>query len=274
FLSVPIERDIDVDLAARLAGMKTDDFKLLNPQMNKPMILAAATPQVLLPYDNANAFVRNLKGYRGRLSSWTAWVAPKTVRPGEAARQLGVNEGQLREINSIPARMLVKAGSTLVVPRTAHLSEDVSEEIADNATIQLAPDLPPVKRVTLKASRHGDTVTAVARRYRVSAAQVAQWNKVAVGARFKPGQIISVFVPAGSALAAAKQPQAIRPQVVVTPAGRPQVAAAPARVARPSVMAKTVRRSIVAKPAAKHIAPQRSVVATHRQAARATVASR
>jgi membrane-bound lytic murein transglycosylase D len=54
FLSVAIQRDMDVEVAARLARMTTDDFKALNPQMNKPVILAAGTPQVLLPYDNAD----------------------------------------------------------------------------------------------------------------------------------------------------------------------------------------------------------------------------
>ncbi|HEY4065788.1 MAG TPA: transglycosylase SLT domain-containing protein, partial [Burkholderiaceae bacterium] len=50
FLSVDIERDIDVALAAKLAGISLDEFKALNPQLNKPVILAAGTPQVLLPY--------------------------------------------------------------------------------------------------------------------------------------------------------------------------------------------------------------------------------
>jgi membrane-bound lytic murein transglycosylase D len=54
FVSVPIERDIDVALAAKLAGLSVDEFQQLNPQMNKPVILAAGTPRVLLPYDNAN----------------------------------------------------------------------------------------------------------------------------------------------------------------------------------------------------------------------------
>ena len=110
FLSVPIERDMDVDLAARLSGMTLDDFKALNPQMNKPVILAAGTAQVLLPYDNANLFVRRLPLHRGPLASWTAWVAPKTVRPAEAAKQVGMSEEQLREVNRIPPRMLVQAG--------------------------------------------------------------------------------------------------------------------------------------------------------------------
>ena len=86
--------------------------------MNKPIIIAAGTPQVLLPYDNANVFVRNIQQHRGPLASWTAWVANKTLRPAEAAKQLGISEATLREVNHIPPRMLIKAGSTLVVPRS------------------------------------------------------------------------------------------------------------------------------------------------------------
>jgi len=39
-------------------------------------------------------------------------------------------------------------------------------------------------------------VVAVARRHRVSADQVAQWNGVGTDARFRPGQIIVVYKPA------------------------------------------------------------------------------
>ncbi len=193
FLSVAIERDMDVEVAARLARMTTDDFKALNPQMNKPVILAAGTPQVLLPYDNADQFVRNIIAHRGPLATWTAWVAPKTLRPAEAARLVGMNEAQLREINRIPPRMLVKAGSTLLVPRSQTRQADVSGHIADNAMMSLAPDLPPLRKVSLKAGRN-DSVASLAKRYRVSAAQVAQWNGVATSAHFRTGQKLVVYV--------------------------------------------------------------------------------
>ncbi|MDE2092880.1 MAG: transglycosylase SLT domain-containing protein [Burkholderiales bacterium] len=193
FLAVPIDRDMDVAVAVKLAGMPLADFQTLNPQMNKPVILAAGTPQVLLPYDNANQFVRELPLHRGPLASWTAWVAPKTLRPADAAKRVGMSEAQLREINRIPPRMLVKAGSTLLVPRSASRETDVSSEIADNATMSLAPDAPPLRRMWLKAGRK-DSVASVARRYRVSALQVAEWNQVGAAAAFKPGQRIVVFV--------------------------------------------------------------------------------
>ena len=192
FLSVPIGRDIDVDLAVRLAGVSLDEFKTLNPQMNKPVILAAGTPQVLLPYDNASAFVRRLAEHRAPLASWTAWVAPKTMRPADAARAVGMSEATLREVNRIPPRMLVKAGSTLLVPRSALRHTDVASHLADHATMMLSPDAPARRRVVLKAGKT-DSVASIARRYRVKAAQVAEWNSVSTRARFKPGTSIVVY---------------------------------------------------------------------------------
>ena len=193
FLSVPIERDMDTTVAAQLAGMKLEDFHHLNPQMNKPVILAAGTPRVLLPYDNAAEFTRRLPLHRGALASWTAWVAPKTLRTAEVARQVGMSEESLREVNRIPQRMLVTAGSTLLVTRGEHRRADVSVQVADNASMTLAPDLPPLRRLSVKAGKH-DNVASVAKRYKVGAQQLAGWNSVAPGASFKPGQTVVVFV--------------------------------------------------------------------------------
>lgn len=194
FLSVPIERDIDVDLAARLADVSIEEFRYLNPQMNKPVILAAGTEQILLPYDNAQHFATALRGHRGPLATWTAWVATKTLRPADAAKQLGMSESTLREVNRIPPRMLIKAGSTLLVPRTARRDSDVTEQVADNAVLAFAPDRPPLKRLTLRAGKKGESVASVAKRYRVTSAQVAQWNKVSAKGQFKPGATIVVYV--------------------------------------------------------------------------------
>ena len=224
FVSVAIDRDIDLDLASRLAGLPIDEFKQLNPQMNKPVILAAGTPQVLLPYDGANQFVRSLGQHRGNLASWTAWVVPRTVKPVEAARLVGMDEAQLRAVNNIPKGMLVKAGSTLLVPRGAHRTEDVAEHIADHATLALAPDLPPLRKISFKAGKKGDSVAAVAQRYRVRPELVAQWNGTTVGARFKPGQAIAVMV--------ANKPTRVAAERAPAKAGSAKRLAKPAATAR------------------------------------------
>jgi membrane-bound lytic murein transglycosylase D len=246
FLSVPITRDLDVDLAAKLAGLSAEEFKQLNPQLNKPVVLAAGTPQVLLPYDNANEFVRNIQQHKGPMASWTAWVATRTLRPVDAARQLGVSEQLLRDVNRIPPRMLVKAGSTLLVPRTEQRAADVPEQVAENATIALAPDVPPPRKLTLKAGRKGETVASVARRYKVSAQQVAQWNDIAANGRFKPGHAITVFVPANSRFAAAPAASA---------ADQAEHAAAPAKGGRAGKQVAGARKATPHKHVATKKAP-------------------
>ena len=231
FVSVGLERDIDVALAARLAGLSLEEFKQLNPQMNKPVILAAGTPQVLLPYDAANRFLHAIGAHRGTLASWTAWVAPKTVTPAVAARLAGMGEPELRELNSIPKGMLVKAGSTLLVSRNAQLVADVSTQVADNATLALTPERPPLRQLKFKAGAKGDSVAAVAKRYRVSAEQVAQWNNTSESARFKPGQAVLVMV-------------AIKAKASGTEAARSRQktqAAAPKRLTKPATTARSPR---------------------------------
>ncbi|WP_442776574.1 transglycosylase SLT domain-containing protein [Sphaerotilus montanus] len=204
FVSVPIRRDMDVAVAARLAGLGLEEFKALNPQMNKPVILAAGTPQVLLPYDNADGFVRRLADHRGPLASWTAWTAPSTMRTADVARLTGMAEETLRDINRIPPKMLVKAGSTLLVLRSEHRVQDVPEHIADNAHMALAPDVPPLRKVAIKA-RKGDTVLALAKRYRVTAAQIAQWNRIDDGTRFKKAQSLVIWQPVKEAGASRRE---------------------------------------------------------------------
>ena len=213
FQSVTISRDIDLVLAARLAEVPLDDFKALNPSINRPVILAAGTPQILMPWDNAEVFQRNLEAHPGRLASWTVWVAPTTMRPAEAAKRVGMSEAELRSVNAIPQRMVIRAGSTLLVPRAHHMVADVTERVADNGQMSLAPEVVQ-KRTVLRAGK-GDSVANVARRYKLDAAQVAQWNKVNVGASFKPGQKIVIFqtpsarkrpnVSAAASLAASKK---------------------------------------------------------------------
>jgi membrane-bound lytic murein transglycosylase D len=92
--------------------------------------------------------------------------------------------------------MVVKTGSTLLVPRAAHTTADVTEHLADHANLLLSPEGGPARKVSFKAGKNGDSVAAVAKRYRVSAEQVAQWNQVPANARFKAGQTITVMTTA------------------------------------------------------------------------------
>jgi membrane-bound lytic murein transglycosylase D len=200
FQSVEITRDIDVELAARLADVTVADFRALNPSARQPVILAAGTPQILLPWDNAEVFKRNALAYAdGQYASWTAWTVPTNMSAAAAAQRVGMSEADLRSANSIPPRMLIRAGSTLIVPRTAKMQQDVASHIADNAQLSLTPE--NITRRTLVKAGKKDSVATIARRYKLSAANVAEWNDVGRNAAFKAGQQVVVYLPVRAAAA-------------------------------------------------------------------------
>jgi membrane-bound lytic murein transglycosylase D len=82
------------------------------------------------------------------------------------------------------------------VPRSAKMNQDVSDHIADEGQLNLAPEV-VTRRTTVRAGKR-DTVESIAHRYRLSAVQVADWNNTSAAAAFKPGQHVVLFLPVRS----------------------------------------------------------------------------
>lgn len=191
FDTVTLEKDMDVALAARLAEVSEAEFRALNPSMHRPVILAAGSPQILLPWDNAAIFKRNLQYHIGPLASWTAWAVPSHMRTADIAKRFGMPETDLRSLNQIPPSMLVKAGSTLLVPRASEHQAEVPEHLADNGQVQFQPEV--VRQRGSAKARKGETVTSLARRLNVEASDLMQWNRLSAGQVLKAGQNLVVY---------------------------------------------------------------------------------
>ena len=143
FVAVDVGSDIDVALAIKLAEIPEDEFHSLNPSFNKPVILSNANQQILLPFGHAEIFQANLKKYTKPLSTWTAIKVSKTESVDQAAKTLGVDADALRQVNGIPKGMRIKAGSTVIIPKTSAKVGDVSSSMADNASLSLEKPPPP-----------------------------------------------------------------------------------------------------------------------------------
>ena len=227
---------------------------MIRPRTVERVPSAERIAQILLPWDNAEVFQSNLDGYSGgRLASWTVWMAPTTMHPAEVAKRVGMSEAELRSVNAIPPRMVVRAGSSLLVPRSSRMMLDVSEKVADNGQMSLGPEI--VFKRTLVRARKGDTVGSVARRYKVSADQLAQWNKTSVSSRFKSGQQVVVMIAVratGSTPVGVHAKVSVPQKMAVQKAGARKTAPAKTTV-RTATTAKPSRRSAAAhKPVAHH----------------------
>jgi membrane-bound lytic murein transglycosylase D len=191
FVSVSKARDIDVSTAAKLAEMPLEDFRALNPSFNRPVILGATKPEILLPADKVDVFLGNLESYDKPLSTWMAYTVGKTERPAAIAARFGISEVALRDANRIPPKMRIRPGSTLLVPRPRHIMQDISAALASSASLSIEPDLPAFIRVT-HTVRKGESLGSIARRYRVTETQIRGWNKL--GASVSVGQRLSLQV--------------------------------------------------------------------------------
>ncbi|HYD97260.1 MAG TPA: transglycosylase SLT domain-containing protein [Noviherbaspirillum sp.] len=187
FVTIGKTRDIDVKVAAQLAELSIEEFKALNPQFNRPVIPAGSGTQILLPQSNAEKFKSNLARWGRALSSWTAHkVTNARESIASIAKKFGTTPEVIREANNIPPKMAVAAGSTVLVPRNDHAPDkDIAPELIDTARLVTAPDVPETRKIYVKVGKK-DNLASIAKRHRVSVAQIKSWNdlkqdKVAAG---------------------------------------------------------------------------------------------
>jgi len=150
FTTVAKTSDIDLAIAAQLAEMSIDEFKALNPQFKKPVIIGGAQTQILLPKENAEKFHVNLAQWGHALSTWTTHkITGARVSIASLASKFGTTPEILRQANNIPAQSRLKVGSTILVPKTSASSHtDIAESIIDNAVVAFEADRGIVKRTT------------------------------------------------------------------------------------------------------------------------------
>jgi membrane-bound lytic murein transglycosylase D len=142
FTTVDKTSDIDLAIAAQLAEMSVDEFKALNPQFKRPVITGEDGTKILLPQKNAEKFHLNLAQWGQALSTWTTHkITGAKESIASLASKFGTTPEIIRQANNIPAQTRLKAGSTILVPKTsASMHSDIAENIVDSAVMALEAD--------------------------------------------------------------------------------------------------------------------------------------
>jgi membrane-bound lytic murein transglycosylase D len=137
FTAVDKTSDIDLVIAAQLAELSVEEFKALNPQFNRPVITGGEQTKILLPQENAEKFHLNLAQWGRALSTWTTHkITGARESIAQLASRFGTTPDVIRQANNIPAKTRLKAGSTILVPKTsASVHSDIAEQVVDNAVM-------------------------------------------------------------------------------------------------------------------------------------------
>ncbi|WP_253206817.1 transglycosylase SLT domain-containing protein [Verticiella sp. GG226] len=107
FVTVARTDDIDVPLAARLAGMSVEEFTALNPAFKRGVISAAAQRPILLPVGQVDTFLANLDAHQGPL------VTPQAPVAASAPTRTARAQAPSRSARASHRTHRVRSGDTL-----------------------------------------------------------------------------------------------------------------------------------------------------------------
>jgi len=181
FEQITITQQIDVQLAARLAGISENEFNALNPAYHRPVIRVEESPRtLLLPATKIKTFVDNLENYDKALVSWRVYQ----VQPADTLQSLSsryrIAVAKLAEINGISARATLKKGQTLLVPRDGNGVRErtyLAYNLLKTSTGFPASARLPGTEHFVYIVRKGDTLQVIARRYGIDINSVRSSNK-------------------------------------------------------------------------------------------------
>jgi membrane-bound lytic murein transglycosylase D len=123
FVAVPTNKNIDIKLAAKLAGVPLEEFQSLNPAHSRPVIRADSAFSLLLPADKADTFRANLESNSQPLVSWQTYTLRSGDTLGRVATRHGISVAQLKQLNDISAHERIGPGSTLLVPASGNATQ-------------------------------------------------------------------------------------------------------------------------------------------------------
>jgi membrane-bound lytic murein transglycosylase D len=187
FAVIDIGSQIDLTVAAQLAGVSYDELIALNAGFNRWATDPGGPQRMLVPIDNADAFEAGLTTLPpdDRVPYLTHEVSKRETL-ATIAKQYGVSAAVIAKLNDLPGGR-VSAGETLKIPQ-------VSVRLPDKVLLAAArvdrpeSDLGRKQRQIVYRVRAGETLSSIARRHGMPVSTLAHLNNMEIGDSLVKGQ--------------------------------------------------------------------------------------
>ncbi len=186
FAVIQTSSQIDLKVAAKLAGTRYDELVALNPGYNRWATDPEGPHRLLVPIDAADAFETALKSVSAedRVPMIVHQVERRETLP-VIAHQYGVSAAVLEKINDLHGGR-VTAGDSLKIPQlTGQLPDKVL--LAASRVDRPETDVPGRKQIVYRV-RAGETLSSIARRHNMAVGTLARLNNMGAGDRVNTGQ--------------------------------------------------------------------------------------
>ena len=186
FVKVDAGGQIDLELAAELAGMSQEDFLAINPGFKRRVTDPDGPYQLLIPVANEQAFMEQLANLP---TEKRVPVVYYRVRTGDTLNKIGQRYGlsvsELRAMNNLRSN-LIHVGQELLLRGVNSKTSTASDNVA-----KVSSATNRTTRTGAYTVRSGDTLWDIARRYDVDANDLASYNKLD-NDTIKPGQKLKI----------------------------------------------------------------------------------
>ncbi len=188
---VDIGSQLDLALAAEMAGLSLEDLYVLNPGFNRWATPPDGPHALLLPIDKAEAFKQRLAQLpKEQRVKWVRHKIGSGETLGHIAKKYNTTVGALQRINEI-RNHVIRAGKHLLIPVASRQAGiyALSEE-------QRLKNKQNIKRQGTKIThkvRSGDTFWDLSQQYKVSVASLAKWNNMAPRDMLRPNQTLVIW---------------------------------------------------------------------------------
>jgi membrane-bound lytic murein transglycosylase D len=201
FRKVDIDGQIDLALAADMAGMKLESLYRLNPGYNQWATSPSGPHYLLLPTDKVAGFKQQLAALpKERRMRWIRHKIRFGDTLGGIARRYHTSVALLRRTNNLSGNT-IRAGHSLTVPvASKRLSRYSLSQAERRAATQHTPRQ---GSKVIYITRKGDTLWDIARSYNVSVKKLARWNAMSPRDTLKEKQKLVIWTKRGKRVASA-----------------------------------------------------------------------
>ena len=190
--AVDLGQQADLVLVAQMAEVPIDVLFTLNPGYNRWATSPDGPYRVVLPLESAETLQAGLQENDGlALMKWDQVVVQSGDTLSGISARHRVPVSVLRTANNLDGD-LIRAGQKLRLPRDEQLLVDPLYAQAALELQELQSGLIAADRVTHRV-RRGESLSVIARRYRVSVKDLQRWNNIRDPRSLRAGSTITVF---------------------------------------------------------------------------------
>ncbi len=189
FVKVPTGGQVNLQVAAQIAGITADEVYDLNPAFHRWATDPTGPFYLLLPVNAAPVFAQNLAQLTpDERMGLEHYVVHRGDTIYALARRFKTSVETLRKLNTLPDGRLI-VGSDIQVPATAY----VLPEQVRLAAARVDERFGWGAHVQFQVVRPGDSLWSIARRYRMNVQTLARMNGISLGQVLRPGERLRLF---------------------------------------------------------------------------------